>query len=109
AGWLRLALSRKARSSPSEASKMIRQVGHPADTGAAGRGRVLINAQMSAFGGEAEILCSTRALPVLTDAVEKIGDGGVRLLLELLMVSFWPRSIAYLSGGCGTRPTEDAT
>jgi hypothetical protein len=29
-------------------------------------GRVLINAQMSGFGGEAEILCSTRALPVLT-------------------------------------------
>ena len=28
--------------------------------------RVLINAQMSGFGGEAEILCSTRALPVLT-------------------------------------------
>jgi hypothetical protein len=25
-----------------------------------------INAQMSGFGGEAEILCSTRALPVLT-------------------------------------------
>src|SRR5262249_11219376 len=50
--------------------------------------------------------------PLMTrwvDAVEKIGDGGVRLLLELLMVSFWPRSIAYLSGGCGTRPTEDAT
>src|SRR5262249_47293218 len=29
-------------------------------------GRVLINAQMSGFGGEAEILCSTRALLVLT-------------------------------------------
>jgi hypothetical protein len=29
-------------------------------------GRVLINAQMSGFGGEAPILCSTRALPVLT-------------------------------------------
>jgi ABC-type uncharacterized transport system substrate-binding protein len=29
-------------------------------------GRVLINAQMLGFGGEAEILCSTRALPVLT-------------------------------------------
>jgi hypothetical protein len=29
-------------------------------------GRVLINAQMSGFGDEAEILCSTRALPVLT-------------------------------------------
>src|SRR5262249_51556182 len=28
--------------------------------------RVLINAQMSGFGDEAEILCSTRALPVLT-------------------------------------------
>jgi hypothetical protein len=27
------------------------------------RGRVLINAQMSGFWGEAEILCSTRALP----------------------------------------------
>ena len=27
-------------------------------------GRVLINAQMSGFGGEAEFLCSTRALPV---------------------------------------------
>src|SRR5262249_44250964 len=30
------------------------------------KGRVLIDAQMSAFGDEAEILCSTRALPVLT-------------------------------------------
>src|SRR5262245_8530162 len=29
-------------------------------------GLVLINAQMSGFGDEAEILCSTRALPVLT-------------------------------------------
>jgi len=29
-------------------------------------GRVLINVQMSGFGGEAEILCSIRALPVLT-------------------------------------------
>ena len=29
-------------------------------------GRALINAQMSGFGGEAEILCSTRALSVLT-------------------------------------------
>ena len=28
-------------------------------------GRVLINVRMSGFGGEAEILCSTRALPVL--------------------------------------------
>jgi hypothetical protein len=27
---------------------------------------VLINAQMSGFGDEADILCSTRALPVLT-------------------------------------------
>jgi hypothetical protein len=27
---------------------------------------VLINAQMSGFGGEAEFLCSTRALPVMT-------------------------------------------
>jgi len=32
------------------------------------------NAQMSGFGGEAEILCSTRALPVLTDAVEKVSE-----------------------------------
>jgi hypothetical protein len=29
-------------------------------------GRVLINAQMSGFEDEAEILCSTRALPVVT-------------------------------------------
>src|SRR5262249_51273617 len=29
-------------------------------------GRVLFNAQMSGFGGEAEIRCSTSALPVLT-------------------------------------------
>ena len=29
-------------------------------------GRVLINVQMSGFGDEAEILCSTRALPLLT-------------------------------------------
>jgi hypothetical protein len=28
--------------------------------------RVLINAQMSGLGGEAETLCSTRVLPVLT-------------------------------------------
>jgi hypothetical protein len=32
----------------------------------AGIGRVFINARMSGLGGEAEILCSTRALPVLT-------------------------------------------
>jgi hypothetical protein len=31
-------------------------------------GRLLINAQMSGFGDGAEILCSTRALPVLTQA-----------------------------------------
>ena len=30
------------------------------------KGVLLINAQMSGFAGEAEILCSTRALPVLT-------------------------------------------
>src|SRR5215475_11817916 len=30
--------------------------------------RVLINAHMSGFGGEAEILCSTRALPVVTQS-----------------------------------------
>jgi hypothetical protein len=30
-----------------------------------GRRDVLINAQMSGFGDEAEILCSTRGLPVL--------------------------------------------
>src|SRR5262245_8866742 len=29
-------------------------------------GRALVHAQMSGFGGEAEFLCSTRALPVLT-------------------------------------------
>jgi hypothetical protein len=34
-------------------------------------GRVLINAQKSGFGGEAEILCSTRALPVLTPSRHK--------------------------------------
>src|SRR5690242_1795152 len=32
---------------------------------------VLINAQKSGFGGEAEILCSTRALPVLTPSRHK--------------------------------------
>ena len=37
------------------------------DVGLGGRlGVILLNAQMSGFGGEAEILCSTRALPVLT-------------------------------------------
>jgi hypothetical protein len=37
----------------------------------AATGRVLINAQMSGFGGEAEILWSTRALPVLTTGCVK--------------------------------------
>jgi hypothetical protein len=39
------------------------RVKDPMKTGAF-EGSVLINAQMSGFGGEAEILCSTRALPV---------------------------------------------
>jgi hypothetical protein len=33
---------------------------------------LLINAQMSGFGDEAEILCSTRALPVLTPSGRKL-------------------------------------
>ena len=38
---------------------------------------VLINAQMSGFGGEAEFLCSTRALPVLTHNVHRPGNFAV--------------------------------
>ena len=44
--------------------------------------RVVINVQMSGFGDEAEILCSTRALPVLTRlgeaGIDEIPDGGLR-------------------------------
>ena len=32
-----------------------------------------MNAQMSGFGGEAELLCSTRALPVLTQLCRELG------------------------------------
>jgi len=38
----------------------------------------IINAQMSGFGDEAEILCSTRALPVLTQAVLAVAFDGPR-------------------------------
>ena len=48
-------------------------------------GRVLSNAQMSGFGDEAEISCSTRALPVLPkpDIGSQVSVGTVATLMVL--------------------------
>src|SRR5262245_38168135 len=55
-------------------------------------GRVLINAQMSDFGDEAEILCSTRALPVLTRTRPYHHLTRCRLAVALLVCCWSARS-----------------
>jgi hypothetical protein len=43
--------------------------------------RVVIDVRMSGLGGFAEIFCSTRAFPVMTDAVEKVSRSDRRIVI----------------------------